>query len=239
MKGANTMDKHVIDDDFLYKYMKSTESIIIESLPKEEDLSHRFSKRFERKMNKLIRQENRTPFMKSFINHSKKAAVIFLIFIIIAFATTMSVEAYRVKFFEIVIEVWEEFTSMIFKSNENSNDNKLIPAIPEYIPKGFSIFEENINDHMYGVIYIDGNNEEIFYEQRVLSYGEIILDTENIEDETIEIDNQTIILFTNKGVNQIYWSDDSYSYTLISGIRKEEIIGMAKSILERNKNILK
>ena len=90
-----------------------------------------------------------------------------------------------------VIEVWEEFTSMIFKGKENNNDNKLIPAIQEYNPKNFSILEENKNDHMYGVIYIDENNEEIFYEQRVLSYGEILLDTENIEDETIGIDNQT------------------------------------------------
>ena len=230
------MDKHIVDDDFLYKYMKSAENIIIESLPKEEDLSHRFSKRFERKMNKLIRQEKRTPFMRSFINYSKRVAVIFLIFVTIAFATTMSVEAYRVKFFEIVTEVWKEFTSIIFKSKDHINDNnKLIPAISEYIPKGFSILEKNVNDHMYSVVYVDENYEEIFYEQRVLSYGEIILDTEDIEDEIIEIGNQTIILFTNKGVNQIYWSDDSYSYTLISSINKDEIIEMVKDILEKNK----
>jgi len=120
------MDKYIINDDFLYKYMKGAENIILESLPKEEELSYKFSKRFKRKMNKLIRRENRTPFMKSFINHSKKVAVIFLIFVTIAFATTMSVEAYRVKFFEVVIEVWEEFTSMIFKNNKNINDKKLI-----------------------------------------------------------------------------------------------------------------
>ena len=74
-------------------------------------------------MNKLIRQEKRTPFMRSFINYSKRVAVIFLIFVTIAFATTMSVEAYRVKFFEIVTEVWEEFTSIIFKSKDHINDN--------------------------------------------------------------------------------------------------------------------
>lgn len=234
MKGANPMDKHIIDDDFLYKYMKSTENIIIESLPKEEDLSHRFSKRFERRMNKLIRQEKRTPFMRSFINYSKRVAVIFLIFTTIVFATTMSVEAYRVKFFEIATEVWEEFTSIIFKSKDHINNNQLIPAIPEYIPKGFSILEESTSDHLYRVIYISENNKEIFYEQRVLSYGEIILDTENVETKVIEIGNQTIILFTNKGTNQIYWSDDSYSYTLISSINKDEVIKIVKGILEKD-----
>lgn len=234
MKGANPMDKHIVDDDFLYKYMKSAENIIIESLPKEEDLSHRFSKRFERKMNKLIRQEKRTPFMRAFINYSKRVVVIILIFITIAFATTISVEAYRVKFFEIVTEVWEEFTSIIFRSKDYINNNQLIPAIPEYIPKGFSILEESTNDHRYRVIYISENNKEIFYEQRVLSYGEIILDTENIETETMEMANQTVTLFTSKGVNQVYWSNDSYSYTLISSINKDEVIKIVKSILGKN-----
>ena len=227
------MDKYIINDEFFYKYMKNTENIIIKSLPKEEELTHKFSKRFEKNMDKLIRQQKRTPFMRGFINYSKRVAAIFLIFVTIAFATTMSVEAYRVKFFEIVTEVWEEFTSIIFKSKDHINDNnKLIPVIPEYIPKGFSILEESTNDNLYRVIYISENNKEIFYEQRVLSYGEIILDTENIETEAIEIANQTVNFFTNKGTNQIYWDDSSYSYTLISSINKDEIIEMAKSILE-------
>ena len=72
----------------------------------------------------------------------------------------------------------------------------------------------------------------------MLSYGEIILDTENVETETMEIGNQKVTLFINKGVNQIYWDDSSYSYTLISSINKDEIIEMAKSILEKNKKIL-
>lgn len=37
------MDKYIINDEFLYKYMKNAENIILESLPKEE-LSHKFSK---------------------------------------------------------------------------------------------------------------------------------------------------------------------------------------------------
>lgn len=49
----------------------------------------------------------------------------------------------------------------------------------------------------------------------------------------MEIGNQKVTLFINKRVNQIYWDDSSYSYTLISSINKDEIIEMAKSILEK------
>lgn len=149
------MNKYIIDDDFLYNHMKSSENIILENLPKEYELSHKFSKRFERRMNKLIRQERRSPFIKSFINYGKRVAIIFLIFISIAFATTMSVEAYRVKFFEIVIEVWEEFTSIIFKSEESIDDRKLIPVNPIYIPDDFKIIEEDTNHYEHFIYWVN------------------------------------------------------------------------------------
>lgn len=226
------MNKYIINDEFLYKHVKSVENIIIRNLPREEELNHIFSKRFQKKMNKTIKQERRSLFMKSFVNYGKKIAVVFLIFISIVFATTMSVEAYRVKFFEIVTEVWEEFTSIIFESKESINDAKLIPTVSEYIPSDFYIIEENINDYMYSVIYTNSINEEIFYEQRLISDGEVLLDTENIEIEIMQIGNQEVVLFTNKGVNQIYWSDNVHTYTIISSIKRKEIIEMAKSILK-------
>ncbi len=233
------MDKYVISDDFLYKHMKNVEEIILDNLPKEEELSHKFSKRFERKMNKLIKQEKRSPFMNSFISYGKKVAIIFLISLSIIFTTTMSIEAYRIRVFEGVTRIWREFTSIIFKSEEDISGYKLISVIPKYIPKGFSVYEKNVNDNICSVIYRNIDNEEIFYEQRLISHGELLLDTENIKIETIELDNQTVILFTNKGVNQLYWSDDSYTYTLISSINIEELVKIIKSIFENNKNILK
>lgn len=226
------MSKYVIDDEFLYKHVKSAENIMLRNLPGEEELDYTFSRIFQNKMNKVIKQERRSLFMKTFLNNGKRVAVAFLIIISIAFATTMSVEAYRVKFFEIVTEVWEEFTSIIFESKDSINDDKLVPTISEYIPRGFYIAEEDTNDYMYSAIYIGPNNEEIFYEQRIISDGEILLDTENIDFETMKIGSQEIVLFTNKGVNQIYWSDNSHIYTIISSINMEEIVEMTKSILK-------
>lgn len=229
------MSKYLIDDDFLIKHMQNVENIIIESLPKEEELFYKFSKKFERKINKLIKEQRRSSFMRTFANYGKKVAIIFLIITSIAFATTMSVEAYRVKVIEVITEVWEEFTSIIFKNKENINDGILVPAVPKCVPEGFSILEEKIYDYRYTVIYVDVNNREIFYEQSVLSSGQVLLDTENTKVETIEIDSKEIFFFTNKGINQIYWIDDSYIYTFISSIDKEEIIKMAESIWS-NKN---
>jgi len=225
------MNKYIIGDDFLYEHMEGVENIILESLPKEDDLSHKFSKRFERKMNKLIRQERRTPFTKAFINYSKKAAIIFLIFISITFAAIMSVEAYRVKFFEVVIEVWEEFTSIIFKGKENIDDGKLIPIIPTYIPHDFTIIEEDTNHYEHFIYWENDDGIEIMFEQAKITSNAIINDTEGIEIEKTLVDEQEIISFTNKNVHQLYWNDSNYIYTIISAYDKKDLIKMVESII--------
>lgn len=225
------MNKYVIDDDFLYKYVKSAENIMIDSLPKEEALSHNFSKRFQKKMNKLIREERRSPFIKTFVNYSRKVAIIFLIFISIAFATTMSVEAYRVRFFEVVIEVWEEFTSIIFKDKQNIDDGKLIPVNPTYIPDNFKIIEHEINSYEQFIYWQNDNGIEIMFEQAKITANSIITDTEGIDIEELLIGEQKIIYFTNKNVNQIYWNDSNYIYTIISEYDKNELLKMVESII--------
>ena len=225
------MNKYVMDDDFLYKYVKSAENIMIDSLPKEEALSHNFSKGFQKKMNKLIRQERRSPFIKTFVNYSRKVAIIFLIFISIAFATTMSVEAYRVRFFEVVIEVWEEFTSIIFNDKQNIDDGKLIPVNPTYIPDNFKIIEHEINSYEQFIYWQNDNGIEIMFEQAKITANSIITDTEGIDIEELLIGEQKIIYFTNKNINQIYWNDSNYIYAIISEYDKNELLKMVESII--------
>lgn len=225
------MNKYIIDDDFLYDHMKSAENIILENLPKEYELSHKFSKRFERRMNKLIRQERRSPFIKSFIIHGKRVAIIFLIFISIAFAITMSVEAYRVRFFEVVIEVWEKFTLIIFENKENIDDGKLIPVYPKYIPYGFKIIEQDINHYEHLIYWENDEGIEIMFEQAKITANSIITDTEGIDIEELLIGEQKIIYFTNKNVNQIYWNDSNCIYAIISEYDKNELLKMVESII--------
>ncbi|WP_132996254.1 DUF4367 domain-containing protein [Sporanaerobacter acetigenes] len=229
------MNKYVMDDDFLYKYVKSAENIMIDSLPKEEALSHNFSKRFQKKMKKLIRQERRSPFIKTFVNYSRKVAIIFLIFISIAFATTMSVEAYRVRFFEVVIEVWEEFTSIIFNDKQNIDDGKLIPVNPTYIPDNFKIIEHEINSYEQFIYWQNDNGIEIMFEQAKITANSIITDTEGIDIEELLIGEQKIIYFTNKNINQIYWNDSNYIYAIISEYDKNELLKMVESIINNKK----
>nr|WP_300002916.1 DUF4367 domain-containing protein [Tissierella sp.] len=226
------MSKRIIDDEFLSEHIRKLEIKTLDELPKEEDLNHNFSKAFEDKMNKLIKEEKQSFFIRNFNRYGKRAAAILIIALSVSFLVTMSVEAYREKFFQVITDVKKEFTSVRIESDDEIVDRILKPINPGYIPEGFTILEENLNDYVNRTIYSNANDEEIIYEQRIISNGETIFDTEGVEVKTMEINNQEINFFTNKGVSQIYWNDDLDMYRLSSTIEQDKLIKVAKSIIK-------
>lgn len=220
----------IIDDDFLYSHMKDAENLMMTAIPDEIELNHQFSKRFLRKMKNLLKYERRTPIMRSTVHHAKTAAAVFLIFLSIAFTTTLSVEAYRVRFFEFVTTVWEELTSIVIGSEENAGHDTLVPLEPSYVPTDYGVLETSINQFEQNIFYHNKSGNEIFFSQNLTTQGEFIIDTESTTYEKIELPSMDVYYVVNKGVTQLYWQDAFYTYTLISTIEKDELLAMAQSV---------
>lgn len=223
----------IIDDDFLYSHMKDAENLMMTAIPDEIELNHQFSKRFLRKMKNLLKYERRTPIMRSTVHHAKTAAAVFLIFLSIAFTTTMSVEAYRIRFFEFVTTVWEELTSIVIGSSENADHDTLMPIEPTYIPVGFAVSDQQSDQYENTTLYLNEDGFEIHYAQRLTTQSEFIFDTEGVESNQIFIDTQEVHIISNKGIVQLYWTDNFYVYSLISRIDDSELLKMAESIIKK------
>lgn len=228
------MSNYIIDDDLLYKHMRTLENTMLDSLPKENKLYHEFSRSYRKKLGLLLKIQRRSSFTNQLIKLSKNVAVIFIVVISIAFTSVMSVEAYRVRFFDKVTEIWNEFTSIIFQSEEN-NSESLVPVELGYIPIGFRITEEKIYPYEYYLYLENEAGTEIMFEQVPINANAFIVDTENIVTENIFIANQEVTYFINKEVHQFYWNDDKYVYTLLSAYDKNELIKIIENILEKNK----
>lgn len=220
-----------IDDAYLYLHLPYCEEVKLSQLPNENQLSHAFSNRFNRKMKALIKYERRTPFMNVVIHRFKIAMVTLLIFISLALGTIISVEAYRLKFFELLREVWHDFTSIHINVDEIESIGTLIPEEPTYIPEGYSILESQRDEYTQTIIYTDSNGIEINYNQHVISQSVYLFDTENAETETKAINGQTINIISNKNTIQVYWFDDVHFFAIVGIIDKNEIIKMAESII--------
>lgn len=223
----------IIDDDFLYSHMKDAENLMMTAIPDEIELNHLFSKRFLRKMKNLLKYERRTPIMRSTVHHAKTAAAVFLIFLSIAFTTTMSVEAYRVRFFEFVTTVWEELTSIVIGSEDNADHDTLTPIAPTYVPKGFGIIDQQSDRYENTIRYLHENGVEILYSQQLITQSEFIFDTEDVEPNLIMIGSQEVYILLNKGTTQLYWNDNFNFYHLISRCNESELLKMAESIIRK------
>ncbi len=222
----------IIDDEVLYANMPHAERLILNQIPPEKELDHKFSQRFNRKMKALLKYEQRTPTMRRFMRQMKTAVAMLLIVLTLSFGTVMSVEAYRIRFFEFVVEIWEEFTSIVTQSDHNADQDTLIPVSPSYVPEGYSILEEIQEKYENIIIYANENGTEIYYSQELLTQGEVILDSENTEIKKVLIDSQEIYLISDEGVTQLYWHDKNSSYSLIGRLAEIELIKMAESIIK-------
>ncbi len=226
------MSKYTIDDKLLYENLGNLEEKILASLPKEKDLSHKFSRNFNKKINKLIKESNRSQGMNLFIKYSKNVAAIILIVVSILFATTMSIEAYRVRVFKIITRVFNEYTQIDTEGDGGVTDFTIIVNAPKYIAKGFKQFEVDESDFNYRAFYKNKAEEEIFFNQNILGSGQVLFDTEGTTVKTKKIKNQEINYFTNKGVSQLYWNDDTYFYILSSTTDIDELFKMAESVIK-------
>ena len=221
-----------ITDDFLYQNMPKAENEILNLIPDEHEIQHKFSWKFKRKMKIIIKEQARTPETKALIMQIKKIAAIFIITISIVFSGIMSVEAYRIMFFNMIKEVWSELTSIVFWSDNSTNVYDLEPVSPLYIPNGYEILEQSKNEYKNVIIYSDRDRNEIVYTQQAITQSEHIFDSEDTQTEVINMNNIQVNILTKNSVTQVYWTDEK-SIFFISGKDENDIIRMVESIIKK------
>ena len=221
-----------ITDDFLYQNMPKVENKILNLIPDEHEIEHKFSWKFKRKMKIIIKEQARTPETKALIMQIKKIAAIFIITISIVFSGIMSVEAYSIRFFNMIKEVWAELTSIVFWSNSNTNIYDFVPVSPLYISNGYEIVEQWQNEYKNVIIYSDRDRNEIVYTQQAITQSEHIFDSEDTETEVINMNNIQVNILIKNSFTQVYWTDEK-SIFFISGKDKNEIIKMVESIIKK------
>jgi hypothetical protein len=129
-------------------------------MPADHEIEHEFSKRFERRMGKLIRR-SKTGSPVGAIAFLRRHMVAFVAAIIILFASAMSVSAVRAAVFEFITEVYEKFTHIFFNESRSSQDAADGFAIyePAYIPEGFKLVNKNTD----GLVLLEYEKKMILY----------------------------------------------------------------------------
>ena len=95
-----------ITDEWLYQHMPVVDNAMITALENQVDREYVFSKRFEQKMQKVIRREAH-PVLTGAQQLLKRMAIFFTGIVCAGLVLTLSVDAYRDKFFLSLIHISE------------------------------------------------------------------------------------------------------------------------------------
>lgn len=233
------MDKYEITDDLLFQHCANVENFILDQIPDEEDIDYEYPKEFEKKIKKIIRQEKRGPFLNKIYSYTKKIAVVFIAFLISAFTITMSVEALRTKFFDMVKEAYEKFTIYKFSIDENDNEkvNFLEKKSINYLPKGFKEIEKSEYDNEIAITYSDGE-DYITFNYLLIENSNLYMDTENAKISKVKINNYDADYIEKENKSRLIWQDENTLYDLkLDYISKDKYLDIKSELIKIAENI--
>lgn len=201
----------------------------LEAMPADHEIEHEFSKRFERRMGKLIRR-GKTGSPVGAIAFLRRHMVAFVAAIIILFASAMSVSAVRAAVFEFITEAYEKFTHIFFNESRSSSDSagEFIVRRPSFIPEGFELVSEKTAGPVL-LVYEKGSDYISYRQQRVEDVS-MDINTEGAELEELKLNGLPAKYYSNRGVQNLLWYDDEYLYMVSSTLDRDTVFRIAGSV---------
>jgi len=175
------------------------------------------------------------------LNGFSRRAAIFLIVIISGFAlTTLSVEAFRLRLFNFVTEIKDQYTKIDIKENSGPQeenielhlDNTFYPA---YMPMDYTLTESQEFGTMRIMIFSNKEGKVIEIAQSPIGTS-FQVDTENAVTSEVEINNVKGILIVKGNVRTLIWTIDQTALYIIGQIKEVEIIRIAENVTFKDKN---
>lgn len=190
------------------------------------EFEHTFSPEFEASMKQLIGKQNK-PYYKYINTVGKRVAGIAVIMLTCLIVALFSVKSLREPFIDFVVKTYEKFTSLFVDKEDDTTEFKVM--LPQYIPEGYEIINQNDYGNSYVCEYIC-NNKTLIYTQESNSFSKITVDTEKIIYNRAYINSLEGVYYENKKINCIVFSDGTYSFSISGCLSKEELIKIAESI---------
>ena len=179
----------------------------------------------------LKSQEKRRKLRSRYQLLSKRVAIFIALALVGIFVTTMSVEAFRIKLFNIVTEVTDKYTKVSIVETENGIESQVdwySYYAPEYIPEGYTYSNsENFGDIKI-IFYSDASGKEIQFSQTPVN-PEYQIDTEDAVVTEVIVNGGKGILVEKEGLLTLIWTIDNKTFNIIGEIERDEIMKMAES----------
>ena len=225
------MKQMEVTDELLYQYMPIADEMDLDALEAEiADEEIVLSKKFERRMKRLMWKEEHK-WVAGFGKFMARVAVVMLCVLGVSLAVTMSVDAYRSKFFQTVQEIWED--SVVHTYDVGEEGQEFVPHEPSYIPEGY---EEVRREKLDRALYIQYENKDercIYWDQEVVGQNSWNgLDIEYEEKFIKKIGNDVVtIYYFSDGYISAFCETEQYVYIVSADdLSMEEVYKIFESV---------
>lgn len=170
---------------------------------------------------------------KFMIRIGNRAAAFVVIACVVLSAITFSVDAFRIKFFNMILETKERF-GVVFYEEEKQEQQVEIPEdwsgyYPTFLPEGFSLLDYELGASISRLTYIDGNGDIIELLQGTLISNSQI-DTEDATVIDIEINGNQGVLAEKDEEIIIGWNEKNSSLLLRGNVKRSILLKVSESI---------
>ncbi len=225
MNENKTFDKLI--DQLIHDAANISADNLGQNLPEPEPVE--FSEKHNLAMKKLFKQERRKIIIRKMIRNSKKVAILLLVLVLTASISIFSVQAWRVKFLNFIMNIGQTNSDIQFWNDNGSGDTYSSDDVTlGYIPEDFKFVSSQAR--MNGVSLLFQKDENSFALQIQPVDALLAVDTEKAEMEKIIINGKEALYSSNNNTNLLVWHDDIYSYLLSGNISKSEMVRIAEKV---------
>lgn len=181
----------------------------------------------------LVKEERKERWLSFFKTVGKRAAVFFGGSLIALSILTMSVEAFRMEIFNMLLGSHDVYNEMFFEQSTLYDD---IPEINDgvyltHLPEGYALHEAIENSEFNTFVYKDYNDNLVVLTQKDINDStRIKFDSEVDGQKAVDIKDDIGYIYMKDEYTSITWMDKKNIYKIEGSISIEDMIKAAKSI---------
>ncbi len=192
------------------------------------------SQRFEKRMNRLIKNQQR--FYYPIINTTLKKVACFVVVGVAIISTVTACSKSTRKFFtSFIVQAKTDYASQIYIKEDTSNaPQTIVLNLPKYIPDGFELVSQYVRDidKRAQSVYKNADGSAFF---RIMQY---IKDNESFSPagsfeliKEIKLGKYKAIYIDYTEYRNIILVTEDYKYTIKGDISKDELVKIAESLI--------
>lgn len=168
----------------------------------------------------------------------KRVAMVLLTMTIITATLTVSVEAFRIKLFNMIIETTKEFSTATFDENYSVDYLSELPDewndfyYPTFVPEDYQFANAfDANGTKY-IVFTNSKMEELYFVQGLMT-ADFQLDSENSNAVEVDINGMEGVIIIKDKSNIINWHDNNQSFYIQGNVDNSTLLDVAESIIKK------